>query len=158
MHIKLLVEEPSAQAASSNLIPKIIGGRATFSIHVHQGKHDLLSRLPQRLKGYRHWLPSDWRIVILVDADEDDCRELKFRMVQAAREAGLISKSGARSGRGFQVIDRQAIEELEAWFFGDDEALGSTTGSGLASCCSLWIQSERQPFSEIDLSEAGKSH
>ena len=34
-----------------------------------------------------------------------------------------MTKSGARGRGKFEVINRLAIEELEAWFFGDPEAL-----------------------------------
>ncbi len=76
MHIEFLVEERSAEAALQNLLPKIFGHAATFSIHPHQGKPDLLKKLPLRLQGYSYWLPEDWRIVVLVYADDDDCLEL----------------------------------------------------------------------------------
>jgi len=123
MHIEFLVEEPSAEAALQNLLPKILGNVATFAIHPHQGKPDLLKKLPMRLKGYSHWLLGDWRIVILMDADDDDCLELKAQLEQIAWDAGLITKSAAPPGQQFQVLNRLAIEELEAWFLGDIEAL-----------------------------------
>jgi hypothetical protein len=37
-------------------------------------------------------------------------------MTAAAR---LVSKTAAGSGQRFQVVNRIAIEELQAWFFGD---------------------------------------
>lgn len=51
MHIEFLVEEPSAKAALSNLAPRIVPG-VEFRIIPFQGKHDLLSKLPARLRGY----------------------------------------------------------------------------------------------------------
>lgn len=122
MHIEFLVEEPSAEAALSNLIPIICGADVTFAVHAFQGKPDLLKHLPQRLQGYRTWLPADWRIVVLIDADADDCRHLKAQMEEAANRAGLVTKTTARGSR-FQVLNRLAVEELEAWFFGDIQAL-----------------------------------
>jgi hypothetical protein len=65
MHVEFLVEEPSAEAALSNIVPKILRD-VTFRIHPFQGKQDLLSKLLPRLKGYRGWLPDDWKIVVLV--------------------------------------------------------------------------------------------
>ena len=123
MHVEFLVEEPSAEAALQNLLPKILGSVASFDIHPYQGKSDLLKKLPSRLDGYSHWLPEDWRIVVLVDADDDDCLELKAQLEQIAQDAGLATKSAAPPGQQFQVLNRLAIEELEAWFFGDVEAL-----------------------------------
>jgi len=124
MHIEFMVEEPSAEVVLTNLVPKILGATANFRIHVHQGKLDLLGRLERRLKGYRSFLPDDWRIVVLVDADRDDCHDLKQRIVDAALRAGLTTKQGNLPD-GFQVLSRLAIEELEAWFFGDVQALNA---------------------------------
>ena len=123
MHIELLVEEPSAEAALQELLPQIIGNTATFTIHLFQGKPDLMAKLPGRLRGFSHWLPVDWRIAALVDTDEEDCQELKAQLEQAAQMADLATKSATLPGMSFQVLNRLAIEELEAWFFGDPEAL-----------------------------------
>lgn len=125
MHLEFLVEEPSCEAALQNLVPKILGHDASFAIHVHQGKADLVKRLPGRLKGYKEWLPDYCGIVVLIDADDEDCHGLKAILEKAASDAGLISKSTAAVGSRFQVLNRLAIEELEAWFFGDSNALNA---------------------------------
>jgi len=122
MHIEFLVEEPSAEKALESLIPKIVGNAVSFKIHPFQGKPNLLANLPARLKGYRQWLPSDWHVVVLIDVDNEDCRALKQRLEQVAVDAGLATKTAA-GGERFQVLNRLAIEELEAWFIGDEEAL-----------------------------------
>ena len=122
MHIEFLVEEPSVEAALTNLAPAILGPDITFQVHPHNGKSDLPAKLPNRLSGYRPWLPADWRIVVLIDADEADCLQLKARMEDIARAAGLVTRSAA-GGTQFQVLNRLAVQELEAWFFGDAEAL-----------------------------------
>src|SRR5205085_3392295 len=67
--VEFLVEEPSTEAALDHLLPKILGVDLAFRIYPHQGKRDLLKKLPSRLRGYRRWLPEDWGIVILIDAD-----------------------------------------------------------------------------------------
>ncbi|MBF0477589.1 MAG: DUF4276 family protein [Deltaproteobacteria bacterium] len=123
MHLEILVEEPSAEAALQNLLPAIIDQEVTFAIHAHQGKPDLLKKLPGKLKGYQAWLPPDGRIVVLVDRDEEDCESLKAGLEQIARDVGLTTRSMVGPGPTFQVLNRLAIEELEAWFFGDIEAL-----------------------------------
>lgn len=124
MHLEILVEEPSAEAALRNLLPGIVGPKVTFDVHAFQGKKDLLHRLPDRLRGYSNWIvQADQRIVVLVDADRDDCHVLKRRLERAAHDAGFVTKSSARRGEQFAVLNRIAIEELEAWFFGDLEAL-----------------------------------
>jgi hypothetical protein len=60
---------------------------------------------------------------VLVDRDADDCEVLKTELEKTAREAGLITRTAAGPGRSFQVVNRLAIQELEAWFFGDVGAL-----------------------------------
>jgi hypothetical protein len=123
MHIEILVEESSAEAALRNILPRILNPSDSFEIHPFQGKPDLLVKLPQRLKGYQTWLPPDWRIVVLIDADDDNCRGLKDRLEQIAARSGLVTKTTRRGEEPFQVLSRLAIEELEAWFLGDAEAL-----------------------------------
>lgn len=123
MHIELLVEEPSAEAALSELLPRLVGQNATFHIHPHQGKRDLLDSLPGRLRGYARWLPRDWRVVVLIDLDGSDCKRTKANLQRIARTAGLTPKTSASGQGSYQVLNRIAIEELEAWFFGDVEAM-----------------------------------
>jgi len=77
MHIEFLVEEVSVEVALHNLVPRIVGPDVSYAIHSHQGKQDLLTKLPSRLRAYRTWIPDDWYIVVLVDADSDDCRILE---------------------------------------------------------------------------------
>ena len=79
--------------------------------------------LPDRLRGYKRWLPEGWRVFVLIDEDRKDCHELKARLEQAARNAGLATKSSPGFDGKFRVVNRLAIEELEAWFFGDVPAL-----------------------------------
>jgi hypothetical protein len=123
MHLEIFVEEPSAEAALAHLVPQILGPEVTFRIFSHQGKPDLLSKLPERLRAYRNWLPGDWRIIVLVDTDGKDCVQEKRRLEEIAGQAGLVTRTATDSGSRFQVLTRLAIEELEAWFFGDVEAL-----------------------------------
>jgi len=122
MHVLFFIEEPSAEAALANLLPQLLPEQSTFQMIVFQGKTDLLNNLAARLRGYAAWLPQDWRIVVLVDEDRQDCFQLKAQLEEVARAAGLISKSRAAGGR-FQILNRIAVEELEAWFLGDIEAL-----------------------------------
>lgn len=123
MHIEFFLEELSCEAAIQNLAPRILSSNDSFTVHPHQGKSDLLAKLPNRLSGYRYWLPEDWRIFVLVDLDDDNCEELKESLEAFARTAGLTTRSHRERGARIQVINRIAIEELEAWFFGDVEAL-----------------------------------
>jgi hypothetical protein len=95
----------------------------SFTIHDLRGKHNLIKKLPQRLKGYFHILEyqRDWKIVVLVDEDREDCIELKNKLEEIARNCGLVTKTKNRDN--FQILNRIVVEELESWFFGDITAI-----------------------------------
>lgn len=100
------------EALLEELLPRVVPGH-TFAIHPHQGKSDLLRKLEQRLRAYSRMIWPDLRVAVLVDRDSDDCLVLKKRLTDACNDAGI----GA--------LCRIAIEELEAWFFGDVAALSA---------------------------------
>jgi hypothetical protein len=122
MHLELFLEEPSAEAFLRDFLHQLLPAGTTWKLIVFQGKSDLLAQLERRLKGYRSWIPATWRIVVLIDEDRADCLALKKRMEDAAAAAGFMTKTAARGGP-FVVLNRIAVEELEAWFLGDPEAL-----------------------------------
>lgn len=106
------------------LLPRLLPQDRTFEVHPFQGKNDLLGKLEPRLRGYAAWLPADWRIVVVVDRDDDDCRKLKRDLDAIARRAGLLTRKRGRDVH-WQIVNRIAIEELEAWYFGDWAAVGT---------------------------------
>lgn len=110
-HVEVLVEEPSMEAALRVLLPRILGDLA-FEIYQHDSKAELLKRLPARLRGYASWLPANSRILVVIDRDDDNPDTLWGRLERIARQAGF-------GPRRALVINRLAIEELEAWYFGD---------------------------------------
>ncbi|HKO56597.1 MAG TPA: DUF4276 family protein [Thermoanaerobaculia bacterium] len=114
-HLEILVEEPSAEAALRALLPRFLAD-VTFAVYSHGGKADLMAKLTERLRGYAAWLPHTWRIVVVVDRDDEDCMTLKKRMDGIAAAAGLVTPSASRRRA---LVNRIAIEELEAWYFGD---------------------------------------
>jgi hypothetical protein len=120
-HVEVLVEEPSMEAALRVLLPGVLG-RTSFQVYQHQCKSELLKRLPDRLRGYAAWLPANWRILVVVDLDEDHCVRLKTRLESIASRAGLVTRTQSK-GKSYAVVNRIAIEELEAWFFGDWQAV-----------------------------------
>lgn len=122
VHIEFLVEEPSMEAFLQGLLPRVLDNRVTFMIYPSQCKHELLRRLPDRLRGYASWLPENWRIIVVVDRDDDDCLALKRQLEGIVGRAGLQSRRTA-GPESWQVVSRMAIEELEAWYFGDWEAV-----------------------------------
>jgi len=123
MLLEFLVEDSSMEEMLNGLLPRLLSSSDWYRIHPFQGKQDLFSKLPSRLRGYKSWFPPDGRIIVLVDADREDCRQLKARLDSIAREAGFVVRSDAGAGNAFQVLNRIAVEELEAWFLGDVEAL-----------------------------------
>ena len=102
------------------LLPRLLPANVTFAVYVHQGKDDLLTKLNARLRGYADWLPDEWRIVGLVDRDDDDCVYLKAQLETAAATAGLRTKTSFPT---WQLVNRIAVEELEAWYFGEWSAV-----------------------------------
>ncbi|CAN5346503.1 DUF4276 family protein [soil metagenome] len=122
MHIEFLVEETSAEIVLTEIVPKILGNKVTFKVHDFRGKTNLLKKLPDRMKGYYNLLKSqeDWRIVVLIDEDRQDCKELKQKLEDIAIGEGLSTPS---TKKNFQVLNRLVVEEIEAWFFGDVEAM-----------------------------------
>lgn len=116
-HLEVLAEEPSMEAFLKVLLPRMSPG-ATFKIHPFQGKRDLLKKLERRLRAYKKKLQPNHRIAIVIDRDNDDCRELKDRLESLSIRSGLVTRTRSRRGR-WQVVNRIVVEELEAWYFGD---------------------------------------
>lgn len=122
MHIEILVEERSMEEALKILLPRMLLSETTYRIINFQGKQNLLCLLSARLRGYASWITDDYRIIVLLDEDRQNCLDLKQQMETAAQQAGLSTKTSA-GGIRFQVLNRIVIEELEAWFLGDVEAI-----------------------------------
>ena len=116
------VEERSMAAFLNAWLPRFLPPDCAFVIRTYQGKQALLNKIGERLKGYAKWMPDCHRIVMIVDRDGDDCRELKSRLEKICENSGLRSRRTV-GGSDWQVVTRVAIEELEAWHFGDWEAV-----------------------------------
>lgn len=116
------VEEASTECAVRILIPKIIA-EISFKIYNHGNKHTLLKKLPTKLKNYSQYLSDQDAIVVLIDRDDDDCRTLKATLDAIAAQAGLSTTSRPPPGAKVKTLNRIVIEELEAWFFGDWDAV-----------------------------------
>lgn len=123
LHLYFYVEELSAEVALESLVPNILKGHDFEKTFFRfQGKSDMLKRLPALLKQPTYIYSDDcWRSIVLIDGDDRDCRELKKQLETIAHQAKLTTRTA--SPHQFQVINRIVIEELEAWFFGDIEAI-----------------------------------
>lgn len=119
-HVQFHVEELSMETALRALLPRVLGD-LPFDVHTYQGKRDIIAQLPHRLRALGTWLPDTHRIVIIVDRDDDDCEALREMFDAHANAASLKVRS--RSAKTWQIVNRIAIEELEAWYFGDWHAV-----------------------------------
>jgi Domain of unknown function (DUF4276) len=121
MHIEFLIEDYSGGEALKEFLPLCLAPDTEYQVRNFSGKSDLLKKLPDRLKGYKAWIPHDYLIVVLIDRDDQDCIGLKQQLEDIATNAGFITKT--KNNRCFQVLNRIMIEELESWFFGDVDAI-----------------------------------
>lgn len=130
MHIEVLVEDSSGERLLAQLLPHILGEqgvRHTWRLKAYMGigrippgltakadpaKRILLDQLPRLLQGYGR-TPGIDAVVVVLDTDRRDCKdflqELKS-LVQGCKPAP-------------RTLFRLAVEEMEAWYLGDREAL-----------------------------------
>ena len=90
------------------LLPRCFPGMDFLCIS-HEGKNDLEKSIPRKL---RAWQEPGVRFVIVRDNDGGNCRQLKEHLVKMCREADRDD-----------TLIRIAVQELEAWYFGEPEAL-----------------------------------
>jgi hypothetical protein len=132
MHFEILVEGQSELTALSILMGKILceyGNPHTWKIHKHRGigripdypeakpnKNDptLLHNLPSKLRAYGSEGRDDVVVVVLLDLDDrPNCASFKKELTDLLNFCPQKPKT----------LFRIAIEELEAWFFGDQQAI-----------------------------------
>ncbi len=132
MRLEILVEGQSERTALEPLLSKILGPYNqphSWRIHKHRGigklpdnpsskpnpkDPTLLHNLPSKLRAYSKSLQDDEAVVVLLDLDtHPDCRELKQNLTSLLNDCIP----------GMKCLIRIAIEELEAWYFGDNAAL-----------------------------------
>ena len=99
-------------------LPRFLLGDCTFHAYSNQGKCALLRKFENRLRGYADWLSANWRIVVIEDRDDDECEELKSRLEESCGSAGLDTRRTC-DGQNWQAATRIAVDELEAWYFGN---------------------------------------
>ena len=132
MHFEMLVEGQTELTCLSILMSEIVGEYGhphTWKIHKHQGigrlpddlsaqpnRHDrtLLHNLPSKLKAYGRSMGTQEVVVIVADLDDrDDCVAFKHELL------AVLDACEARPN----ILIRIAIEELEAWYLGDESAV-----------------------------------
>lgn len=117
MKIVFLLEEPSMKEVLNILLPKILPDNVFFQLVPHQGKSDLKKSIPNKL---RNWSEPDVKFVVLHDQDLSDCKELKKELVDLCKDSGRPD-----------TLVRIACQELEAWYFGDLQAVEQAYGINL---------------------------
>ena len=118
MKLVFLLEEPSMKYFLDGLLPRILPNEIAFVTISHEGKADLQQSLTSKLKG---WNEPDVRFVVVQDQDSNDCRELKKKLLTLCENSNR------------DVLVRIACHELEAWYFGDIDALNVAYGVDLSN-------------------------
>ena len=130
MHIEVLVEDSSGAKLIETLLPAVIGdfnAPHTWRVLPYKGigklpagltakadpaKRALLDQLPRLLKGYGK-TPGIDAVVIVVDSDRRDCKSFLSELRTLLQ----------RCDPAPNTLFRLAIEELEAWYLGDRQAV-----------------------------------
>ncbi len=108
------LEEPSAEALLSVLVPPLVPRGLPLRFVVFEGKQDLEKQIVRRIRGY---LVPDARFVVLRDQDAADCHVVKQALRQKCREAGRAD-----------TVIRIACRELESWYLADLPAVEKGLG------------------------------
>ncbi len=130
MHIEILVEDSSGASLLNVLLPQILGAQGephTWRLHAYKGigripsglatkadpvKRILLDQLRKLLGGYGK-TPGIDAVVVVIDTDKHDC-------VAFLTELRSVVDACAPAPN---TMFRLAIEEIEAWYLGDQKAL-----------------------------------
>lgn len=130
MHIEILVEDSSGEKLLQVLLPQFLGPQGephTWRLHDYKGigrippglvtkadpaKRILLDRLPKVLRGYGK-TPGIDAVVVVLDTDKRDCVEFLAELKAVANACNSVP----------DTMFRLAIEEVEAWYLGDQTAL-----------------------------------
>ncbi len=132
MHFEILTEDASGGAAVDIILTKILGHNGeehSWRVHPYRGigripknihkagdpsKRILLGQLPRLLRGYGRSLDPAWAaVVVVVDLDRRDCESFKHELLE------VLNACDPRPNTLFRI----AIEEIEAWFLGDRNAV-----------------------------------
>jgi hypothetical protein len=105
------LEEPSARAMLESFLPGILPEGFESQFVVFEGKSDLDKRLSMKL---RVWQKPDCRFIIMRDQDSADCVEIKTTLRRKCEE-----------GNHPEALVRIACHELESWYLGDLQAVGT---------------------------------
>lgn len=147
MHIEILVEDASGEKLLDAVLPKLLGEQGnphTWRVHSYKGigripknlkpgtdasKRILLDRLPSALRGYGK-TPGIDAVVVVLDSDRRNC--VDFLAELKALVAGCHPAPN--------TMFRLAIEEVEAWYLGDQQALQAAYPRARADVLGRYVQ------------------
>lgn len=150
MHFEILVEDQSGKKALDILVPKIVGEGHTYTVHPYKGigripkdmrnthnaaKRILLDCLPKLLKGYGKThanYPDDYPAAVVLVCDLDDKCMRDFRSELYA----ILDACQPPPETRFCF----AIEEGEAWFLGDLQAMNAAYPNAKADVLGAYVQ------------------
>ncbi len=112
--IVFLLEERSMKTLLDGLLPRLLPD-INFLCIPHEGKQDLEKSIPRKL---RAWREPGVRFVIVRDNDGGDCFALKQRLIELCHACGCQN-----------ALVRIACQELEAWYFGEPDAMARAFGN-----------------------------
>lgn len=119
--IEILVEEPSMKEFLSILLPRIVEDywhlNENYFIRSFEGKSDLQKNIPSKIRVFSNW-HEPIAVAILQDQDNNDCKELKKRLVDLCMQNGSCER-----------LVRIVCKELESWYIGDLKAIHYAYGS-----------------------------
>lgn len=118
MKLIFLLEEQSMKYFLDGLLPRILPAGIQFITIPHEGKSDLQKSLTAKLQG---WNEPNVKFVVVQDQDSNDCKELKDKLLALCENSRK------------EVLIRIACHELEAWYFGDMDALSHAYGVDLSA-------------------------
>lgn len=118
MKLVFLLEEKSMKFFLDGILPKILPENVAFITIPHEGKSDLQRSIPKKLRG---WNEPDVKFVIVQDQDANDCMVLKQKLLEICGEDT------------HEKMIRIACHELEAWYFGDLEAVSRAYNKDLSA-------------------------
>lgn len=120
LELIFLLEEPSMKNYLDQILPKILPPEVDFQTLHHRGCADLRLSIPRKLQNWNR-PDRETRFVIVHDRDDRDCRALKLQLRQIC--------DAVRPG----VLIRIPCQELEAWYWGDLQAVSQAMGKDVTS-------------------------
>lgn len=147
MHIEILVEDSSGERLLEAVLPKLLGDYGnphTWNMHAYKGigriprnlkgkadpaKRILLDQLPRLLQGYGR-TPGIDAVVVVLDTDKRNCVEFLAELKALAAVCNPAPNA----------LFRLAIEEVEAWYLGDRQALESAYPRAKADVLNRYVQ------------------